>query len=95
MQPVSSLALFTALAFALAFPALAKTSIQKGKTLCEAEIDKQDPAPKSFRADKESVKASNGTFVYTLRVKNADGSAGKLLCRADREFEVVSLAKAS
>jgi hypothetical protein len=95
MTRLSSLITLTALTLALASPALAKTSIQKGETLCKAEIAKQTPAPKSVRVDKEGVKASADTFVYTVRIKNADDSAGKLFCTVDRGSEAVSIAVAS
>jgi hypothetical protein len=95
MTRVSSLILLVASVLALASPALAKASIQKGEILCKAEIAKHEPAPKSVRVDKEGVKATGGLFVYTVRVKNADDSGGKLLCTVDRESETVSVAKAS
>jgi len=95
MTRVSSLILLSAAALALASPALAKTSIQKGEILCKAEIAKQDPAPKTVRVDKEGVKINGGIFVYTVRVKNADDSSGKLFCTVDRESEAVSVAPAA
>jgi len=95
MTHVSSLLLLFAAALALASPALAKTSIQKGETLCKAEIAKQAPAPKAIRIDKERVRANGGLLVFTVRVKNSDDSAGKLFCTVDRDSEVVSVTKAS
>ncbi len=95
MTRISSLITLSALAIALAAPALAKTSVQKGENLCKAEIAKQSPTPKSVRIDKEGVKASGDTFVYTVRIKNADDSAGKLFCTVDRTSEAVSVAIAS
>ena len=95
MTRASSLIILSALAIALASPALAKASIQKGETLCKAEVAKQDPAPKSVRVDTDGVKASNNSFVYTVRVKNADDSAGKLFCTVNRDAETVSIAAAS
>ena len=95
MTRVSSLILLSAAALALASPALAKTSIQKGEILCKAEIAKQEPAPKTVRVDKEGVRINGGLFVYTVRVKNADDSAGKLFCTVDRESEAVSVAPAA
>jgi hypothetical protein len=95
MTRVSSPILLSIAALALASPALAKASIQKGEILCKAEIAKQNPAPKNIRVDKEGVKATGDLFVYTVRVKNADDSAGKLLCTVNRDSEAVSVAKAS
>jgi carbon monoxide dehydrogenase subunit G len=92
MTRVSSLILFSALTIALASPALAKTTIQKGENLCKAEIAKLQPAPKSVRVDKEGAKASNATFVFDVKVKHSDDTAAKLLCTVDRESQAVSIA---
>jgi hypothetical protein len=94
MTRVSSPIFFAIAAIAFASPAFAKTSIQKGANLCEAEIPKQYPALKTIRVDKDGVKATGGAFVYTVRARNADGSAGKLICTVDRETEAVSVTKA-
>ena len=95
MTRLSSLVTLSALALALAAPALAKTSIQKGENLCKAEIAKQSPTPKAVRVNKECVKATGDTDVYTVRIKNADDSASKLFCTVDRISEAVSVAAAS
>jgi hypothetical protein len=57
-------------------------------------MDKQSPAPKSVRVDKDITKADNAAFVFTLRVKNADDSNSKVLCTVNRETSAVSLAAA-
>ncbi|CAN0498416.1 unnamed protein product, partial [Phaeothamnion confervicola] len=53
MTRVSSLILLTAAAIALASPALAKTTLQKGQNVCKEELAKAQPAYKSVRIDKE------------------------------------------
>ena len=61
-----------AAAIALASPALAKTTIPGGEKACKAEIAKLSPAPKSARVDKEGAKATNASFVFDVKVWNAD-----------------------
>jgi hypothetical protein len=78
-------------AFAAA-PAVAKTSLIKGKQICEAAVKGQDPAPKSVRTDDDQTRASDATIVYTLRVKQADDSSAKLTCTVDREAETHTIA---
>lgn len=95
MTRLSSLILLSAGAILLSSPAFAgKASVNTGEKLCKAEIAKQEPAPKSVRVDKDITKADNAAFVFTLRTKNADDSAGKVLCTVDRETSAVSLAAA-
>lgn len=86
--------LLLAAAFAAA-PAVAKTSLTKGKQICETAAKSQEPAPKSVRVDNDQTRATDATIVYTLRVKNADDSSAKLTCTVDREAETHSLAAAS
>ena len=81
-------------AFAAA-PAVAKTSLTKGKQICEDAAKAKDPAPKSVRIDDDHTRASDASIVYTLRVKNADDSSSKLTCTVDREAETHTLAAAS
>jgi hypothetical protein len=85
--------LYRVFSLALASPALAKISIQKGADLCKAEIAKQDPAQKAVRVCKESARVNGGLFLCTVRVKNADDNAGKLLCTIDRRSGAVSVAR--
>ncbi len=85
MTRLSSLIVLSATALALASPALAKTTIQKGEHLCKAELAKAEPAYKSVRVDKEGAKASNDVFVFDVKVRHADNSASKVLCTVDRQ----------
>lgn len=78
----------------LAAPAVAKTSIAKGKQVCEAAIKAQTPAPKTVRTDKSATRVSDATLVYTIRVKNADDSSARLSCTIDRETGAPVLAPA-
>jgi hypothetical protein len=90
MTRVSSLILLTAAALALASPALAKVDLNKGVTLCKAELEKQSPPPKSMRTDKEHARSFGNNFVYTFQVKQADDSNATLLCTVDRDESKVS-----
>jgi siroheme synthase len=90
MTRLSSLILLAATSLALAAPALAKTTIQQGESLCKAEAQKQH-SPKSLRIDKDDLKATNQSFVFTLRMKGADDVAAKLSCKVDRETQAVVL----
>jgi hypothetical protein len=93
MTRVSSLIFLSVASIALAAPAVAKISVQSGENLCKSEIAKQDPAPKSVKADKDSTKATGAAFVYLFKVKNADDSSARLLCTVDRGTETVSSVK--
>ena len=90
MTRLSSLALLSAAAIALAAPAFAKMSVQSAEGLCKSEIGKQQPDLKSVKVDKQSTKATGAAFIYTFKVKNADDSAGKLLCTVDRSTDTVA-----
>ena len=92
MTRLSSLVILTAASLALASPAFAKISVQGGENLCKAEIAK-DATLKSAKADKDATKATGAAFVFSFKVKNADDSAGKLLCTVDRNTETVSSVK--
>ena len=92
MTRLSSLIILSATAIALSSPALAKTSIQKGENLCKAEIAKLEPAPKSVRVDKEGAKASNATFVFDVKARNAENASVKLTCTVDRDTDTASVA---
>ncbi len=95
MTRVSSLLLLAAASLAFASPALAKVDLNKGVSLCKAELSKQSPPPKSMRTDKEHARSYGSTFVYTFQVKNADDSNATLLCTVDREeSKVASIAPA-
>ena len=90
MTRLSSLALLSAAAIALAAPAFAKMSVQSAESLCKSEIGKQQPDLKSVKVDKQQTKATGASFVYTFKVKNADDSAAKLLCTVDRSTDTVA-----
>ncbi len=96
MTRLSSLVVLSAIAVAFAAPALAKISVQGAETLCKTEISTKHPDAKSVKVDKDSTKASGGTFVYLFKVKQADDSSVKLTCTVDRSTEsVASVAAAS
>ncbi len=87
MKKSSLIALLVAGAAIAAAPAIAKTSLTKGKQLCEAAAKASTPAPKSVRTDADATKVSDTTLTYTLNVRNADDSSGKLTCKVDRETD--------
>jgi hypothetical protein len=90
MTRLSSLAILSAATLAFAAPAFAKISVATAEKLCKEHISAQTPAPKSVKVDKESTRATNASFSYTFKVKNADDSNGKLKCTVDRTTETVS-----
>ena len=91
MTRLSSLVVLSAIAVAFAAPpALAKISVQGAETLCKTEISTKHPDAKSVKVDKDSTKASGGTFVYLFKVKQADDSSVKLTCTVDRSSESVA-----
>jgi hypothetical protein len=92
MTRLSSLIILSATAIALSSPALAKTSIQKGENLCKSEVAKLEPAPKSVRVDKEGARASNDTFVFDVKARNAENASIKMTCTVDRENDTASVA---
>lgn len=77
-----------------AAPAVAKTSLTKGKQICEAAVKGQDPAPKLVRTDNDKTRVSDASLVYTLRVTNADDTSAKLTCTVDREAQTHTIASA-
>lgn len=77
-----------------AAPALAKTSLAKGKQLCEAAAKAQTPPPKSVRTENDATRVSDATLTFTLRVKAADDSQGVLTCKIDRETDTPTLTAA-
>ena len=81
MTRASSLAfLVLAAATLAAAPAIAKPSIQTGKNTCTTEIKKKTPAPKTVRFDDLATRITSDAFIYTLKLKNADDSAGTMIC---------------
>jgi hypothetical protein len=94
MRITSSLIL-AATILAIAAPANAKTSIQKGEQACKEAAEGQQPAPKSVRVDKDETRVNNDVLTFTLRVKNADDSSAKLVCNVDRSTDAATVAAAS
>ena len=85
MNKSSLIAMLMAVAALASAPALAKTSITKGHKICEDAAEKQEPAPKSARADGDKTTFGKETITVHLKVKNADDSFTKLVCTVDRE----------
>jgi hypothetical protein len=84
-----------ATAIAVSGPAIAKTSLTKGKQLCEAAAKAQTPAPKSVRTDNDATRVNDSTLTYTLRIRSADDVQGVLTCKVDRESDTPTLTSAS
>ena len=55
-------------------------------------MKKQAPAPKSVRIDDNGTRVTTDSFIYTLKVKNADDSAGKLICTFNVDTSAATLA---
>lgn len=93
MKKTSLIAILVVAATAVtAGPALAKTSLSKGKQICEAAAKAQTPAPKSVRTDSDATRVSDGTLTFVLRVKAADDTQGVVICTIDRETDAPTLA---
>lgn len=90
MTRLSSLLILSAATVAFAAPALAKISVQGAENLCKTEISTKHAGAKSVKVDKDSTKATGGSFVYMFKVKAADDSALKLNCTVDRSTETVT-----
>jgi hypothetical protein len=95
MKTSSLIALLLVGAAFAASPAIAKTSVTKGKQICEAALKAQDPAPKTVRTDGDATRVSDASIVYTVRVKNADDTSAKLTCTVDRKNAAHTIAPAS
>lgn len=91
MKKSSLIALLIAGVAIAAAPAVAKTSLTKGKQLCEAAAKASTPAPKSVRTDNDATKVNDATLTYTLKVKNADDSEGKMTCKVDRGTDAATV----
>ncbi len=87
----SSLIFLLAAGVLAASPAIAGTSISKGKSLCEAAAKAQTPAPKSVRTDSDATKVSDATLTFKLKIKNADDSSGALTCKVDRASDAATI----
>ncbi len=77
MKSSSLIAILLVGAAVTAAPALAKTSLSKGKQVCEAAAKAQTPAPKSVRTDDDATKSNDATITYKLKIKSAEDKAGK------------------
>jgi hypothetical protein len=95
MKSSSLIAILLVGAAVSAAPALAKTSLSKGKQVCEAAANAQTPAPKSVRTDSDSTKANDTTITYKLKLKNADDSSAIVVCKVDRDTDQATLSPAS
>ena len=95
MKSSSRIALLITGAALVAAPAIAVTSISKGKKVCESAARAQTPAPKSVRIDDDKTRANDNTLIYTLKVKNADDTVGTVTCRVDRATDAPTLNAAS
>lgn len=88
---ISSLFAMAVAAAALASPALAGTSLSKGKKVCETAAREATPAPKSVRTDSDRTRTSDKELVFSLKVKNADDSVSTLTCTVDRSTDTPTL----
>lgn len=91
MKKTSLIALLVAGLAIAAAPAVAKTTLSKGKSLCEAAAKAATPTPKSVRTDNDDTKVSDTTLTYKLRVKNADDTTSTISCKVDRETDVATI----
>lgn len=91
MKKTSLIALLVAGVAIAAAPATAKTSLSKGKSLCEAAAKSATPAPKSVKTDNDATKVSDSTLTYKLRLKNADDSVTTVTCKVDRETDTANI----
>jgi hypothetical protein len=95
MKSSSLIAILLLGAAVTAAPALAKTSLTKGRQICEAAANAQTPAPKSVRTDADATKQNDAAITYKLKVKNADGSSAILTCKVDRTTDAATLIPAA
>lgn len=95
MKSSSLIALLITGAALAATPAVAGTSISKGKKICETAARAQTPTPKSVRVDNDKTRANNDALIYTLKVKNADDTVGAVTCTVDRSTDTPTLSPAS
>lgn len=95
MKSSSLIALLLVGAAVTAAPALAKTSLSKGKQVCEAAAKAQTPAPKSVRTDDDWTKSTDDTITYKLKVRNGDDTTSTVSCKVDRASDTATLTPAS
>jgi|LakMenE18May11ns_1017448.scaffolds.fasta_scaffold8634283_1 hypothetical protein len=90
MTRLSSLALLSLAAIAMASPAVAKISVQGGENLCKSEITRQNAGATSVKADKDATRATGSTFTYLFKVKQADNTSAKLTCTVNRASDTIT-----
>ncbi|MDZ4760039.1 MAG: hypothetical protein SGJ21_03085 [Alphaproteobacteria bacterium] len=90
-SPGTMLALLLGVALIGAAPAYAKTSIQKGESVCKAAISAQQPAVRSVRVDKDATRVNSTQITYSLKVRQADNTVGTLVCSVDRETQIATV----
>jgi hypothetical protein len=88
-------AILAALAAVAVGPAFAKTSISHSQQICESAVKAQSPAPKSAKVDSDLTRADSNTAIFTIDVRNADDTAGKVTCTVDRKTSKAALAPVS
>jgi len=91
MKKSSLIALLVASVAIAAAPAVAKTSLSKGKSLCEAAAKAATPAPKTVKTDNDATKVSDATLTYKLRLKQADDTLTTITCKIDRETDTATI----
>jgi len=90
----SSLFAMVIAAATLSTPALAGTSLAKGKKVCETAAREQTPAPKSVRTDTDETRSTNDKIIFSLKVKKADDSVATVTCTVDRLTDAPTLSAA-
>jgi hypothetical protein len=72
-------------------PAYAKTSIQKGVTLCRTAASELQPPPDSIRIDASQTRINNDILILPVRIRQAGAAARELTCTVDRASDVATL----
>jgi hypothetical protein len=91
MKTISLIGILIVGSAVAAAPAVAKTSLSKGKQVCEAAAKAQTPAPKGVRTDNDATKVSDTTLTYKLNVRNADDSQAVWTCKVDRATDAATI----
>lgn len=89
LMKIATPVILLAAALAVASPALAKTSLSKGTSLCKAELAKS--SPQSARVDDDETRSNENTLFLTFKVKKADGVSTTYACAVDRASQKVEL----
>jgi hypothetical protein len=58
-------------------------------------VKAQSPAPKRAKVDSDLTRADDNTVIFTIDVRNADDTAGKVTCTVDRKTSKPTLAPAN